>query len=116
AGVACFYATQLIKRVLHIDDSLDVSPVHGVGGAIGTTLTGIFASTLFGGAGFIVQHSITAQLGVQVLGVIVVAGWCAAMTWLVLRIVDFTVGLRVSEEHETEGLDVASHGERGYGI
>lgn len=114
AGAVCFYATQLVKRILHIDDSLDVSPVHGAGGAVGTVLTGLFASTQFGGTGFSVQHSITAQLGVQLLGVIVVGGWCVLMTWLVLRVIAATVGLRVTEEQETEGLDVASHGERGY--
>lgn len=116
AGAACFYATQLVKRILHIDDSLDVSPVHGAGGAVGTILTGLFASTQFGGTGFSVQHSITAQLGVQLLAVIAVAGWCVLMTWLVLRVIAATVGLRVTEEQETEGLDVASHGERGYSI
>jgi len=114
AGVACFYATQVVKRVLHIDDSLDVSPVHGVGGVIGSLLTGIFASSTMGGTGFPVATSITEQLGIQLLGVLSVAAWCAAITWLLLKLLDVGVGLRVSDEEENEGLDLASHGERGY--
>ncbi len=116
AGVSCYFATLLIKRVLRVDDTLDVSPVHGIGGIIGTILTAVFAATRFGGSGFSVQRPIAAQLGVQALGVVAVAAWCAAMTWLILRVIDALVGLRVSEEEETEGLDVASHGERGYSI
>lgn len=114
AGIVCFFATLLVKRVLKIDDSLDVSPVHGVGGAIGTTLTAIFASTQLGGSGYTVQTSMGAQLGIQAVGVISVAAWCILVTWILLRMLDATLGLRVNEEQETEGLDVAEHGERGY--
>jgi Amt family ammonium transporter len=114
AGVVCFFATSLVRRVLKIDDSLDVSPVHGVGGAIGTTLTAVFASTQLGGAGYTVQTSMTDQLGVQLLGVMVIGAWCALTTWPLLKALDATLGLRVNEEQETEGLDVAEHGERGY--
>jgi len=116
AGIICFFATLLVRRVLKLDDSLDVSPVHGVGGAIGTTLTAIFASTQLGGLGYPVQTTIAGQLGIQLLGVLSVGLWCAAMTWLLLRVLDATLGLRVNEEQETEGLDVAEHGEHGYNI
>jgi Amt family ammonium transporter len=115
AGFACFFATHFFKRRLLIDDSLDVSPVHGIGGVIGTLLTGVFAAVALGGTGFTVQQSIGAQLAVQLLGVVVAIGWCGAATWVILKIVGAAVGLRVSEEQETQGLDLAQHGERGYG-
>ena len=114
AGSVCFFATQLLKRVLHIDDSLDVSPVHGVGGVVGSLLTAVFAAVSLGGSGFTVQQTIGAQLGVQALAVAATTVWCAAVTWLVLKVLDLTLGLRVSEEQESEGLDLAQHGERGY--
>jgi len=116
AGTVCFFATQFVKRVLRIDDSLDVSPVHGVGGAIGTIMTGIFAGTQLGGAGYTVQSTMSGQLGIQLVGVLSVGAWCVFVTWILLRILDAILGLRVNEEQETEGLDVAEHGERGYGI
>ena len=114
AGVVCYFATQLFKQVWRIDDSLDVSPVHGVGGVVGTLLTGIFASPLLGGSGFTVSTGIFQQLGVQLLGIASVALWCALATWILLKVIGATVGLRVSEEQEAEGLDLSSHGERGY--
>jgi Amt family ammonium transporter len=114
AGVVCFFATQFLKRKLEIDDSLDVSPVHGVGGVIGTLLTGVFGAVALGGAGYPVQKTMLAQVGVQALGVIVAILWCALVTWLILKLVGAIVGLRVSEEQETEGLDLALHGERSY--
>jgi Amt family ammonium transporter len=114
AGTVCFFATQFLKRKLEVDDSLDVSPVHGVGGVIGTLLTGVFATAALGGTGFLVQKSMGAQLGIQALGVAVCAAWCALVTWVILRILRATVGLRVGEENETVGLDLAEHGERGY--
>ena len=114
AGVVCFFATQFLKRKLEIDDSLDVSPVHGVGGVVGSLLTGVFAAVSLGGSGFTVQKSIAAQLGVQALGVLAAAAWCALVTWLILKLMSVLFGLRVSEEKETEGLDLAEHGERGY--
>jgi Amt family ammonium transporter len=114
AGIVCFSATQLLKRVLHLDDSLDVSPVHGVGGVVGTLLTGVFAAVALGGSGFTVQKSIGAQLGVQALGILATMVWCGVITWVLLKILDATLGLRVSDEHESEGLDLAQHGEHGY--
>ena len=114
AGVVCFFATQILKRRLHIDDSLDVSPVHGVGGVVGSLLTGVFAATWLGGSGFSLDHGVTAQLGVQALGIVAAAAWCGGLTWVILKILDAVFGLRVAEEQETEGLDLAEHGERGY--
>jgi Amt family ammonium transporter len=112
----CFFATQFLKRRLEIDDSLDVSPVHGVGGVLGTLLTGVFAAVSLGGSGFSVQKTMLAQVGVQALGVVVAALWCAVATWIILKLVGALVGLRVSEEQEAEGLDLAQHGERGYNL
>lgn len=114
AGFICYFATQYLKRSLKIDDSLDVSPVHGVGGVIGTLLTGIFAAQLFGGVGYTVQQNMLAQVGVQALGVLVTAAWSALVTLGLLKALDAMLGLRVAEETEVEGLDLGSHGERGY--
>ncbi|MDQ5908933.1 MAG: ammonium transporter, Amt family [Pseudomonadota bacterium] len=120
AGFACFFATQFIKRKLKIDDSLDVFPVHGVGGILGTLAAGVFASTelgLFKGQGF--GPGITSmgqQLGVQVVGVLATLIYTAVITFLVLKLVDVMVGLRVSREDEIGGLDIALHDERGYDI
>jgi Amt family ammonium transporter len=114
AGTVCFFATQILKRGLHLDDSLDVSPVHGVGGVVGTLLTGVFAAVSLGGSGFSVQKSIAAQVGVQALGIGATLLWCALVTWLVLKALDATLGLRVTDEQESQGLDLAEHGEKGY--
>jgi Amt family ammonium transporter len=114
AGIVCFFATQVLKRVLHIDDSLDVSPVHGVGGVVGSLLTGVFAATALGGTGFPVQAGMLAQVGVQALAIGVAGAWCGGVTWLILKVLDATLGLRVSDEQESVGLDLAEHGERGY--
>jgi ammonium transporter, Amt family len=114
AGVICFFATQLLKRGLHLDDSLDVSPVHGVGGVVGSALTGVFAAVSMGGAGFSVQKTMLAQVGVQLLGIGVTMLWCGLITWLLLKGLDVLLGLRVTEEQESEGLDLAEHGERSY--
>ena len=114
AGLVCFMATQFLKRSLHVDDTLDVSPVHGVGGIVGTILTGVFVSARLGGVGYAQGMGMARQVGVQALGVVAVAAWCMAVTWLLLKIIDATVGLRVSEDQEREGLDLALHGERGY--
>ncbi len=120
AGFICFNATMFIKRVLKIDDSLDVFPVHGVGGMLGTFLAGIFASTqlgLFSGQGFADGiGSIPEQLKVQIIGIVATLVYTAVVTWVLLKIVGLLVGLRISPEEETEGLDISSHEERGYDI
>ena len=88
--------------------------MHGVGGVIGTLLTGVFAAVALGGTGFPVQKTIGAQVAVQALGVLASGAWCAVLTWVILKVINAAVGLRVGEEKETEGLDLAEHGERGY--
>lgn len=114
AGTVCFFATNFMKQKLKIDDSLDVFPVHAVGGALGTILTGFFASTALGVFSGQEAISIPSQLGVQALGVAVTLGYTALGTYITLKITDALVGNRVSVEEETEGLDLVSHNERGY--
>ncbi len=120
AGIVCFYATMYIKQVLKIDDSLDVFPVHGVGGILGTMLVGVFASTelgLFSGSGFGGDiASIGEQLKVQAIGVVATFTYTAVATFIILKVVDALVGLRVSDDEETEGLDLVLHDERGYDL
>ncbi len=114
AGVVCFFATSFIKQKLKIDDSLDVFPVHGVGGILGTIFAGIFVSAGLGGVGFADGMNMGSQLGVQLTGVIVVIVFTAVATFVSLKIVDVILGLRVTDEQETEGLDINQHDERGY--
>ena len=120
AGFVCFNATLFIKRVLKIDDSLDVFPVHGVGGMLGTLMAGVFSSTglgVFSGYGF--ADGITSmggQLWVQFVGVIATVVFTAVVTFIILKIVGALLGLRVSDEQEIEGLDIVLHEERGYDI
>ena len=114
AGLVCFFATQLLKRVLRIDDSLDVSPVHGVGGVLGTLLTGVFVDASLGGVGYVEGMTMGKQLSLQLLGVVATMAWCAGLTWAILKVIDVSLGLRVTEEQETEGLDLSQHGERAY--
>jgi len=119
AGIVCFNATQLIKRVWKIDDSLDVFPVHGVGGMLGTLLAGVFASTelgLFSGQGFAEGiNSMGQQIGVQLIGIAATVGYTAVATFVILKVVGILAGgLRVSAEEESQGLDISSHEERGY--
>jgi len=120
AGIVCFVATQYIKRVLKIDDSLDVFPVHGVGGILGTLLAGVFSATslgVFSGYGFSDKvDSMAGQLGVQFTGIVATIAFTAVVTWVILKIVDSMVGLRVSEDEEIEGLDIVLHEERGYDL
>lgn len=121
AGIVCFYATQWIKRGLKIDDSLDVFPVHGVGGILGTLMVGIFASTelgLFSGLGFGGDNtSISQQLGVQAVGVLSTAAYTAVVTFALVKLTGLiTCGIRVSSEEEIQGLDISLHEEVGYKI
>ena len=116
AGVVCFFATQTLKRTLRIDDSLDVFPVHGVGGFTGLLLTAVFSAPALGGLGLPAGVSVAKQLGVQLLGATATAAWCGVATYLLLRIVNAVVPLRVSREQENEGLDLVLHEERGYSL
>jgi Amt family ammonium transporter len=115
AGVVCYLATSLFKRVLHIDDSLDVFPVHGVGGIMGTLFAGIFVGTL-GGAGLAEGMTMGGQVWVQFIGVTATFIYCAVLSWVLLKLIDAVIGLRVSRDEETEGLDIVLHDETGYNI
>lgn len=120
AGVVCYYATNFLKNKLRVDDSLDVFPVHGVGGILGTLLVGVFCSTqlgVFSGNGFSDGiESIGGQLVVQATGVISTIVYTAVVSFVILKVVDMTIGLRVTEEQETQGLDLVLHDERGYDL
>lgn len=116
AGVACFSATQYVKRVLKIDDSLDVFPVHGIGGVIGTLLTAVFAATALGGLGLPEGSSIGGQFVTQLIGVVATIVWCGVATFVILKIVAAVLGLRVAEDEEQQGLDLVLHEERGYDL
>jgi Amt family ammonium transporter len=116
AGVICFFATQFVKRKLKIDDSLDVFPVHGVGGFTGLLLTAVFSAAQFDGLGLPDGVSIGQQLGIQLLGAVATAVWCGVATFVILKVVNVVSALRVSPEQENEGLDLVLHGESGYSL
>jgi Amt family ammonium transporter len=119
AGVICYYATQAIKQRFHIDDSLDVFPVHGVGGMLGTLLAGIFASDqlgVFSGQGYNEGMNMASQVRVQITGIIATFAYTAVITYLLLKLVDNLLVLRVDEEDEIRGLDLVEHDERGYDL
>jgi ammonium transporter, Amt family len=115
-GYVCQWVTAYLKQVRHIDDSLDVFAVHGVGGLLGTLLTAFLALEAMGGLGIAVESGAFAQLGVQVLGVVAVGAWSALLTYGIVKLVGALVPLRVSEVVELEGLDVNIHGERAYDL
>ena len=119
AGVVCFNAVIWIKQKLKIDDSLDVFPVHGVGGILGTLLAGIFASSelgLFSGQGLAEGMTIASQLGVQATGVVATFVYTWIVTYVILKLVDKVTGLRVDHDEEQQGLDIVSHEEKGYDL
>ncbi|UCC57272.1 MAG: ammonium transporter [Gammaproteobacteria bacterium] len=115
AGVVCYTATSYIKKTLKIDDSLDVFPVHGVGGVLGTLCAGLFVGTL-GGAGLAEGMTTASQVGVQFVGVAATFVWCAVVTWIILKVIDAVIGLRVTGDEETQGLDIVLHDETGYNL
>ncbi len=121
AGIVCYASTVTLKQVLKIDDSLDVFPVHGVGGILGTFMVGIFSATSLGAfSGYGFAEGITSmggQLLVQSTGIIVTIIFTMVVTWLLLKLTSvLTSGLRVTHEEEIQGLDIVSHEERGYDI
>ncbi len=120
AGVVCFTATQYIKRILKIDDSLDVFPVHGVGGILGTMLAGVFSATslgVFSGYGFADGiETMGGQVWVQFIGVAATILFAAVVTFVILKVVGALVGLRVDENEEIQGLDIICHEETGYNL
>lgn len=117
AGLVCFYATQAIKGFFNIDDSLDVFPVHGVGGILGIVMLSFVGSPdgfLGSGASGIADGGPIAQLKIQLLGVLVIAAWTALATYIIIKLIKMFTDIRVSEEAEMEGVDVNEHNEQGY--
>jgi len=122
AGFACLWGVNGLKRMLGADDSLDVFGVHGVGGIVGALLTGVFNNQALGGPGLVTDwvtvavgsNGIAAQVWIQLKGVLITIVWSGVVAFLAFKIVDMTIGLRVAEEEEREGLDISSHGETAY--
>ena len=125
AGFACLWGVTGLKKLLKADDSLDVFGVHGVGGIIGALLTGVFASPNLGGPSMMGDwvtatmvtpeaYSIASQVWIQAKGVLITIAWSGVVSVIAFKLVDMTIGLRVTEEEEREGLDIASHGETAY--
>ena len=122
AGVVCLWGVNGLKRALGVDDSLDVFGVHGVGGILGAVLTGVFADPALGGSGiwdYVANkaadtYSIADQVVIQLTGVGTTVVWSAVVAVLAFKLIDLTIGLRVPEEQEREGLDITSHGESAY--
>ena len=114
SGVICFFCATSLKRKLGYDDSLDAFGVHGIGGIVGAILTGVFAAPVLGGFGTV--EDIGAQVWIQIVGVLVTVVYTGIVTFVILKVLDLVMGLRVSEESETVGLDLSEHNERGYNL
>jgi Amt family ammonium transporter len=122
AGLLCLWGVSGLKRILGADDSLDVFGVHGVGGIVGSLLTGVFAAPSLGGTGIFdyvtnaasPDYSISGQVWIQLQGVMTTVIWSAVVSLIAYKLVDIVIGLRVTEEEEREGLDITSHGESAY--
>lgn len=115
SGAGCFYAATRLKRQIGYDDSLDVFGVHAVGGIIGAIFTGVFAAESLGGAGFGDGNlTMGSQVYAQAVGVVATIIYTAVVSTIVLWVIDKVIGLRVSDEQESQGLDLALHDERGY--
>jgi Amt family ammonium transporter len=117
-GIICFLASTRLKRALGYDDSLDAFGVHCVGGIVGALLTGLCAAPFLGGAGLssVAGDSVVAQLLIQAKAVIVTLVYTGVVSFVILKVLDMTMGLRVTEEQEVEGLDLSLHDERGYNL
>lgn len=114
SGVICFFAATSMKKALGYDDSLDAFGVHGVGGVVGAVLTGVFCAPYLGGQGFDGDHTMATQVVAQVMSIVVTVVYCGVLSFILLKGIDLTVGLRVSQDDERQGLDLALHGEEGY--
>ena len=115
SGVVCFWGATSLKAQLGYDDSLDAFGVHGIGGIVGALLTGIFAAESLGGAG-LAKANIGMQVWAQFLSIVVTIVWSGVLSFIILKIVDATIGLRVDEDEERQGLDLSQHNERGYNL
>jgi len=116
AGVVCFFAATSVKRMMGYDDSLDAFGVHAIGGIVGALLTGIFVAESLGGVGLGEGVSMGAQFGIQVVAVLATIVYDLIASLIILKIIDATIGLRVGDDEETEGLDISLHDERAYDI
>ena len=114
SGVVCFLCATSLKRKLGYDDSLDAFGVHGIGGIVGALLTGVFAAPVLGGFGEV--ESIALQLWIQTESVLFTVVYTGVLTYVILKVIDLVMGLRVTEEEETIGLDLSLHNERGYNL
>jgi Amt family ammonium transporter len=114
-GVICLWGVTGLKRMLGYDDSLDVFGIHGIGGIVGAIGTGIFVSPALGGVG-VDDYSMAGQVMTQATGVFITVVWSGVVSLVLFKLIDMTIGLRVSEEQEREGLDTSSHGERAYNL
>jgi Amt family ammonium transporter len=125
AGFACLWGVNGLKKMLGADDSLDVFGIHGIGGIVGALLTGVFNSPNLGGPGYVADwvtatgvtagdYSIVSQVWIQAKAVLITVVWSGVVSFIAFKVVDLTIGLRVSEEDEREGLDITSHGETAY--
>ena len=122
AGLICLWGVNGLKHMLGADDSLDVFGVHGVGGALGAILTGVFAAPSLGGTGIYdyvanavaPDYSIVSQVWIQCQAVLTTVIWSGVVAYIAFKLVDMLIGLRVTEEEEREGLDISSHGETAY--
>ena len=112
SGIVCFCSVAFMKKALGYDDSLDAFGIHGIGGIVGAILTGVFVSSSFGGAGFAEGMSMGSQVFVQLKAIVATIAYCGIITFIILKLLDAVVGLRVDEEAESEGLDITSHGEQ----
>ena len=116
SGALCYAMVQVVKLRFVVDDSLDVFAVHGVGGMTGTLLTAILMAVEFGGVGYSDGVTMASQFGVQATGVATAAVWSGGMSYVLIKITEALVGLRVGQESETQGLDLTAHGEAGYNV
>ncbi|MEO5367060.1 MAG: ammonium transporter [Magnetococcus sp. WYHC-3] len=116
SGLLCFLGATSLKRAAGYDDSLDAFGVHGIGGIVGALLTGVFASPMFGGSGLAEGMTIGTQVTAQAISVVGTIVYCGVVTFVLLKVLDVVMGLRVDEEQETMGLDIALHDERGYNL
>ena len=116
SGVVCFWGATSLKAKLGYDDSLDAFGVHGIGGIVGALLTGVFVAKGLGGNGLAEGMTIGTQVWAQLLSIIITIAWSGILSFIILKIVDATVGLRVEEDEERQGLDLSQHNERGYNL
>ena len=116
SGVVCFWGATSLKAKLGYDDSLDAFGVHGIGGIVGALLTGVFVAKGLGGNGLPDGMTIGTQVWAQLLSIIITIAWSGILSFIILKIVDATVGLRVEEDDERQGLDLSQHNERGYNL